>query len=122
IGGVRPQVDPRRAADRHRRLVPEAGAVGPAAGVALGPHPAEQALGFIWSLPATMRTSMQRDFERGGPVELEPLTGAVVREGRRRGVPTPAFDALYAVLRVRAAGRVAPPAGGAPAIQEGATR
>jgi 2-dehydropantoate 2-reductase len=119
IGTVRD--DPAGAA-LYRRLVEEAVAVGRAAGVDLGPHAADQALGFIWSLPATMRTSMQRDFERGGPVELEPLTGAVVREGRRRGVPTPAFDALYAVLRVRAAGRVAPPAGGAPAIQEGATR
>jgi 2-dehydropantoate 2-reductase len=118
IGAVR---DDPEGAGLYRRLVEEAVAVGRAAGVDLGPHAAEAALRVIWSLPATMKTSMQRDFERGGPVELEPLTGAVVREGRRRGVPTPAFDALYAVLRVRAAGRATPPAGGAPATQGGAT-
>jgi ketopantoate reductase len=35
-------------------------------------------------------------------VELEALTGSVVRLGRRYGVPTPRFEALYAVLKVRA--------------------
>jgi ketopantoate reductase len=35
-------------------------------------------------------------------VELEDLTGAVVRLGRRLGIPTPVYDTLYAVLRVRA--------------------
>jgi 2-dehydropantoate 2-reductase len=45
---------------------------------------------------------MQRDFENQRRAELEQLTGAVVRRGRALGVPTPAFDALYAVLHVRA--------------------
>ena len=45
---------------------------------------------------------MQRDYERRRRVELEELTGAVVRLGRRLGVPTPIYDVLYAVLRVRA--------------------
>ena len=46
---------------------------------------------------------MQLDFERRRRVELEEITGAVVRLGRRLGVPTPIYDVLYAVLRVRAA-------------------
>ena len=47
---------------------------------------------------------MQRDYERRRRVELEELTGAVVRLGRRLGVPTPTYDVAYAVLRVRALG------------------
>ena len=46
---------------------------------------------------------MQLDFERRRRVELEDITGAVVRLGRRLGVPTPIYDVLYAVLKVRAA-------------------
>jgi ketopantoate reductase len=49
-----------------------------------------------------MKTSMQRDFERGHRVELEELTGTVVRLGGRLGVSTPAFAVLYAVLKARA--------------------
>jgi ketopantoate reductase len=40
-------------------------------------------------------------FERGHRTELDLLTGALVRYGRDLGVPTPAFAALYAVLKVR---------------------
>ena len=47
---------------------------------------------------------MQLDFERRRRVELEELTGAVVRLGRRLGVPTPVYDVLYAVLRGPGAG------------------
>jgi ketopantoate reductase len=55
---------------------------------------------------------MQFGFERQQRVELEQLTGAVVRRGRELGVPTPAFEALYPVLRVRALayGGIAQPA------------
>jgi ketopantoate reductase len=35
-------------------------------------------------------------------VELEALTGSVVRRGRQHGVETPCFEACYAVLKVRA--------------------
>ena len=45
---------------------------------------------------------MQFDFERRHHVELDSLTGAVVRRGRQLNVPTPGFDALHAVLKVRA--------------------
>lgn len=45
---------------------------------------------------------MQLDFERGRRVELAAITGAVVRLGRRVGVPTPTDDVAYGILRVRA--------------------
>jgi len=83
-------------------LIREVVAVGRAAGVALPADAAEATMDLIRSLPATAMTSMQRDFERRRRTELEQLTGAVVRRGQALGVPTPAFAALYAVLRVRA--------------------
>ena len=49
-----------------------------------------------------MKTSMQLDYERHRRVDLEEITGAVVRLGRRWGVKTPVYDVPYAVLRVRA--------------------
>jgi 2-dehydropantoate 2-reductase len=58
---------------------------------------------LIEALPADMKTSMQLDYERHRRVELEEITGAVVRLGHRWGVATPVYDVLYAVLRVRAA-------------------
>jgi 2-dehydropantoate 2-reductase len=49
-----------------------------------------------------MKISMQLDFERRRRGELDEITGAVVRLGRRLGVPTPTYDVLYGVLTVRA--------------------
>ena len=41
---------------------------------------------------------MQRDIVAGRPSELEAQTGAVVRFGRKTGVPTPIHDSIYAEL------------------------
>jgi ketopantoate reductase len=46
---------------------------------------------------------MQLDYERRPGVELEDITGAVVRLGRRLGAPTPTCDVAYAVLKIRVA-------------------
>jgi ketopantoate reductase len=45
---------------------------------------------------------MQLDYERRRRVELEEITGTVVRLGRHLGVPTPVYDVAYAILKVRA--------------------
>ena len=50
---------------------------------------------FIDRLPEDTLTSMQRDLLAGRPSELEAQTGAVVRLGRARGVPTPVNAFLY---------------------------
>ena len=86
----------------YRALVAETLAVGRAAGTELPPDAVETAMRLIEALPADMKTSMQLDYERHRRVELEEITGAVVRLGRRWGVQTPVYDVLYAVLRVRA--------------------
>jgi len=86
----------------YRQLVAEAVAVGRAEGVALAPDAEAAAMDAIISFPPGTKTSLQVDFERQNRVELEQLTGAVVRRGRQAGVPTPGFDPLYAVLKARA--------------------
>jgi 2-dehydropantoate 2-reductase len=87
----------------YRALISETVAVGRAAGAALPADAVETAVAVIQSLPADMRTSMQLDYERRRRVELDDITGAVVRLGRKLGVPTPTYDVLYAVLKARAA-------------------
>ena len=86
-----------------RTLLLETIAVGRASGVALPDDILDRMLEILFAAPPTYTTSMQRDYERRGRVELEGTTGAVVRRGRELGVPTPAHDAIYAVLKVRAA-------------------
>lgn len=85
----------------YRRAMAEVALVGRASGVALADDAVDAAFATVSSMPAPAKTSMQVDFERGRRVELEELTGAVVRQGRKAGVPTPTFDALYSVLSVR---------------------
>jgi len=48
------------------------------------------------------KTSMLQDFERGRPVELDAVVGAVAELGRLVGQPTPMIDALYALTRHKA--------------------
>src|SRR5947209_5781169 len=67
----------------YRQLVAEAVAVGRAEGVALAPDAEEAAMDAITSFPPGTKTSLQVDFERQNRVELEQLTGAVVRRGRQ---------------------------------------
>jgi 2-dehydropantoate 2-reductase len=99
VGPIRETIE---GAALYRALIEEAVAVGRAEGVALPPNAADAAMAIIMSVPATMKTSMQRDYERQRRVELDQLAGAVVRRGRAADVPTPAFATLYAVLKVRA--------------------
>jgi 2-dehydropantoate 2-reductase len=86
----------------YRALIAETVAVGRAAGAALPDDAVEAAVAFIGALPHGMKTSMQLDFERRRRVELEGITGAVVRLGRRFGVATPVYDVVYPILKLRA--------------------
>lgn len=56
-------------------------------------------LAILDAQPAETTSSMQRDIMAGRPSELEAQTGAVVRFGREKGVPTPIHDSIYAELR-----------------------
>lgn len=48
------------------------------------------------------KTSMLQDFERGRPIELDAIVGAVAELGRLVGVPTPMVDAIFALTRQKA--------------------
>jgi 2-dehydropantoate 2-reductase len=74
-------------------------AVARAAGVPLDPDVVPQTMAFIDRLAPTATSSMQRDVEAGRPLEIEAMSGAVVRIGARYGVPTPAHAFIYAVLK-----------------------
>lgn len=79
--------------------------VGIAKGVRLDPSYAEKRLEFCDTIPATMMSSMQVDLSRGNRLELDWLSGAVVRFGEEFNVPTPANRVTYAALKLYAAGK-----------------
>lgn len=45
------------------------------------------------------RSSMLQSVERGRPTEIDAINGAILREGRRLGVPCPANQAVYDAIR-----------------------
>jgi 2-dehydropantoate 2-reductase len=85
-------------------LVEEAVAVGRAKGVNLADDIVTTRIAFAEGLPPGNRASMAADLERGNRLELEWLTGAVVRLGRELSLPVPVSETVYAVLKLHAAG------------------
>ena len=83
----------------------ETATVARAFGIALEPGFARGRLEFADGLPAEMTSSMRTDLEQGNRLELEWLSGAVVRFGRKAGIRTPANDKIYEGLLPHAAGR-----------------
>lgn len=49
-------------------------------------------------MPYNTTTSMHSDFLRGGPTELDTLTGYVIREAKTAGVEVPTFQFMYDTL------------------------
>lgn len=86
--------------------IEEAVAVGRARGVNLPDDIVATRIAFAEGLPPGNRASMAADLERGNRLELEWLTGAVVRIGRDLGVPVPVSETIYAILKPYATGRV----------------
>ena len=76
--------------------------VGRASGAPIMDDSLDWAMNSLDRFPAQGRASMAKDFTEGRPVELEGLTGALIRLARHTGTPTPANDFLYAVLRPQA--------------------
>lgn len=83
----------------------EACAVARAKGVGLAPDHAAKAMALTQSLPASMKSSMLGDLERGNRLEVPWLSGAVARLGRELGVPTPSHSFIEAALQLFANGR-----------------
>jgi 2-dehydropantoate 2-reductase len=78
-------------------------------GVALPDEIQSRTLEFIDNNPADGKSSQLIDLERGRRLELEGLSGAVIRLGRQTGVPTPVHRTVYAALKPFING-AAPPA------------
>ena len=57
------------------------------------------AMASLDRFPGQGRASLAKDFTDQRPVELEGLTGTVVRMARELDVPTPTNDFLYAILK-----------------------
>jgi 2-dehydropantoate 2-reductase len=88
----------------YRQLVHETVAVARACAVSLPAEIAGTTLNFIQhTMPPTAISSMALDFERRRRVELEQITGAIIRRSQATGVPVPGFAPLYATLKARAA-------------------
>ena len=86
------------------RVLAETVAVARAHGIALDADSEAERLAFLDNLPAAMTSSMAGDLARGNRLELDWLSGAVVRMGRELGVDTPANDFINTVLKLSAAG------------------
>jgi 2-dehydropantoate 2-reductase len=47
------------------------------------------------------KTSMLQDYEAGRPLELDPIVTAVIELGKRRQVPVPTIESLWALTRIK---------------------
>ncbi len=82
-----------------RQAIEEALAVGRARGAPIMADSLAWAMDSLDRFPGQGRASMAKDFTDQRPVELEGLTGTVVRMGRELNVPTPTNNFLYAILK-----------------------
>jgi 2-dehydropantoate 2-reductase len=96
---IGPLRDDGQARAQLERLARETAAVGRAAGANLPAERAGEVMAFVDGLPAEMKSSMLVDLENGRPLELDWLTGAVVRLGKRHDVATPESQVIYDALK-----------------------
>lgn len=81
-----------------RRIMQEVVDVARASGIGLADSDVDAHI--AWTERASgMRTSTMVDRSRGRTMEADALIGVIVRRGRDRGVPTPASDAMYALMK-----------------------
>lgn len=79
--------------------------VAKAEGIAIKPGDYESVMKTIDDLPDGMVSSMAHDKRAGKPLEVNWLSGGVVRVGARHGVPTPTHAFIAQALSVDAAGK-----------------
>jgi 2-dehydropantoate 2-reductase len=86
-------------------LMQEAFAVGKARSVALDSGFVDERMSFVTNkVEPGRKASMAYDLEHGKRLELDWLTGKVRALGRTLGIPTPASDAAYTVLKLHRLG------------------
>jgi 2-dehydropantoate 2-reductase len=87
------------------KLMQETMAAGRAAGVEFPPDFPAELDRAVASFAPDMRASMANDLAAGNRLELDWLAGKVVALGRKCAVPTPAQEAVYAILKPYRMGR-----------------
>jgi len=87
-----------------RAVMDEAAAVGRARGIDFAEDYADQRLAFADTLPEAMTSSMHHDLAAGKPLELDWLSGVVMRMGVESGINTPVNATVYAALKTRRSG------------------
>jgi 2-dehydropantoate 2-reductase len=73
--------------------------VGEAKGIRFPPTLMNEVTTMVNGIPPNAKSSMLEDLERGKPLELPWLSGAVVRIGREVGVATPIHDFMARILK-----------------------
>ncbi len=100
---LRTTIGPIRENEGHRtllrELMEETVAVGRARKVALPTNFVEDRLAFVEGLPVAMTSSMHHDLERGNRLEVDWLSGAVVRLGAELGIATPRNRVILDALK-----------------------
>lgn len=82
-----------------RAMFAEAAAVARALGIKLPDDIVEWQIENHQNFPPEMYASMYHDLARGRRLELDSLSGLIVRKGRELGVPTPFHSMAYACLK-----------------------
>jgi 2-dehydropantoate 2-reductase len=90
-----------------QNAIAEAAAVGRGRGVNLPDDAVQRQMATLDGWPPEMVASMLHDLNDGKRMELDHLSGAIARLGRKCGVPTPVHDTLYASLKPYKDGRTA---------------
>jgi 2-dehydropantoate 2-reductase len=108
---TRGPIGPVRANEQSRALlqaaVEETVAVGVALEAGLEPADTVKVMQLVDTFPKIMMASMAHDLLAGKPIELDGLSGAVVRLGSRCGVPTPTHRFVTQALAPFVAGKPA---------------
>jgi len=108
VGGVtalaRSGIGPLLASPESRRLLTtaceEITAIALGEGVPFPADAVDRVIKQAAALPTQWRSSMARDLEEGRRLEVEALSGAIVRRGLKLGVPTPIHRTIAACLSV----------------------
>jgi len=91
--------------DFFQQLMQETLAVGRAKGVKLEQAIIDSRMDFVVNkVERGMKASMAHDLERGNRIELDWLSGKVRQFGRELGIPTPASDTVWTVLKLHRMG------------------
>lgn len=73
--------------------------VAKAHGVQLAPDLVEQRMTFAINVQPGMTSSMHKDLLKGGRLEIDALSGAVMRLGAAKGIATPVHQTIFVALK-----------------------